>query len=236
MKILVTNDDGISSPGLHALAHWASVIGEVTVVAPKTQQSGKSHAITLGAPFEIKEAPFPGDLRAYSVDSTPADCVRYALFGLEESFDLLLSGINRGFNLGGDIVYSGTVGAAYEAAYSNIRSLALSTDVNSFDGAAASLDRIYEYICRRELFAHSMIYNINIPAVPGEICITRQGGPYFRDVFRDTGDGMYKPHGSCVHQNRHDRTVDSDAVTDGSISITPLSVNHTAMDAYERLK
>lgn len=236
MKILVTNDDGISSPGLHALARWASMIGEVTVVAPKTQQSGKSHAITLGAPFEIREAPFPGCLRAYSVDSTPADCVRFALLGLGESFDLLLSGINRGFNLGGDIVYSGTVGAAYEAAYFNIRSLALSTDLTSFDGAAASLDRIYEYICRRELFAHSIIYNINIPAVPGEIRITRQGGPYFRDVFRDTGDGMYQPQGSCIHQNRHDHTVDADAVTDGFISITPLSVDHTARDAYERLK
>lgn len=108
MRILITNDDGIGAPGIIALARWAAKLGKVTVAAPSSEQSGRSHAINLTTPYKIKKVPFPDGIEAYSVDSTPADCVRFGLLSLEGGFDLVLSGINRGFNLGDDIGYSGT--------------------------------------------------------------------------------------------------------------------------------
>ena len=98
MRILITNDDGILAPALPHLVEWAKKLGEVMVVAPKVEQSGKSHAIDFTRPIEIKKVDLFGDVVAYSMDSTPADCVRFAVLGLKEKFDLVLSGINRGFN------------------------------------------------------------------------------------------------------------------------------------------
>ena len=106
MKILLTNDDGIGAKGISVLANWAKRLGEVTVIAPKSEQSGKSHGINIHSEMEIKAVDFPGAARAFAVDSTPADCVRFALLGLGEKFDLVLSGINCGLNIGTDIVYS----------------------------------------------------------------------------------------------------------------------------------
>ena len=104
MRILVTNDDGITSPSLSHLAHWASRFGEVIVVAPKVEQSGKSQSIDFFNPVEIKRVDF-GGLEAWAMDSTPADCVRFGVLGLDREYDLVLSGINRGYNLGDDIAY-----------------------------------------------------------------------------------------------------------------------------------
>jgi len=245
VRILVTNDDGIGAPGIAALARFAVRLGEVTVIAPRSEQSGKSHSIDLVSPFEIKKVPFPAVpevFEAYSVASTPADCVRYGVLALGGEFDLVLSGINRGFNLGVDIVYSGTVGAAFEAAYFGIRSLALSTDWLAFGDSTrepvslATLERIWDYVTANDLFAHDSIYNINIPMDPGTILPTRQGGPYYRDVFNDLGDGTFKPHGVCVFKNGHDLEVDADAVTDGYISVTPLTIDRTDRKTLEVLR
>lgn len=243
MRILVTNDDGIGAPGIAELARFATRLGDVTIVAPKTEQSGKSHSIDLVAPFEIKKVPFeaaPQVKEAYTVASTPADCVRYGVLALGGEFDLVLSGINRGFNLGVDIVYSGTVGAAFEAAYFGIHSVAVSTDWRAYEVGVRdldkTLDRVWEHFKRNDLFAYDSIYNVNIPLEPGEIVHTRQGGPYYRDVFVDQGDGMYKPHGVCVFKNGHDIGVDADAVTDGYISITPLTIDRTDRAVLEKLR
>ena len=103
MRILITNDDGIFSHGIRLLAEWAVKLGEVTVVAPKNEQSGKSHAINFTEPIEINKVELMAGVEAYSCDSTPADCVRYGIVGLGRSYDLVLSGINRGYNLGDDI-------------------------------------------------------------------------------------------------------------------------------------
>ena len=104
MRILITNDDGINSPAIKALAIWAKKHGEVTVVAPKIEQSGKSHGIEIIKPIEIEKVDLVDGVTAYSVDSTPADCVRYGIIGLKKEYDLVLSGINRGYNLGKDIL------------------------------------------------------------------------------------------------------------------------------------
>ena len=141
MKILITNDDGIFAPGIRALAKWAQTLGEVTVVAPKHEQSAKSHGINIIGEFEVKEVDFMPGVRAFSVDSTPADCIRYALIGLGETFDLVLSGINRGVNVGRDIVYSGTVAAIFEANCLGARAaIAMSTEFTSLERAVPHLD------------------------------------------------------------------------------------------------
>ena len=139
MKILITNDDGIASSSLPRLADWAEQFGEVTVIAPCVEQSGRSHAIDFHAPIEIKRVTLEGGREAWSVASTPADCVRFGFLGLKEHYDLVLSGVNRGYNLGADIVYSGTIGAIFEAARMGTRAIAFSCDVDGFDGAFAEL-------------------------------------------------------------------------------------------------
>ena len=114
MKILLTNDDGIQSEGLMIVAKWAKKLSDVTVSAPKFEQSGKSHSIDIHNPFEVKKVDYFDGVRAFSVDSSPADCVRFATLGLHETYDLVISGINKGLNLGEDIMYSATNGAKFE--------------------------------------------------------------------------------------------------------------------------
>ena len=126
LKILITNDDGINNIGIRLLANWAKQYGEVTVIAPKVEQSAKSHAIDIRGAFEIKKVPFMEGVEAYSVDSTPADCVRFGVIGLKQKYDLVLSGINKGVNVGDDIVYSGTCAAVFEAARMGLKGIAFS--------------------------------------------------------------------------------------------------------------
>ena len=127
MRILITNDDGIHAAQLLPLIRWCRKIGDVTTVVPKVEQSGKSHGIEIHKPFEARQVePEPG-VTVWAVDSTPADCVRFAVLGLKLEFDLVISGINRGLNIGADMMYSGTVGAACEAVNLGLKAIALST-------------------------------------------------------------------------------------------------------------
>lgn len=228
MKILITNDDGIESEGLAILTRWAAKLGEVTVVAPKTQQSGKSHAITIHSPFEVTRVTLGlGEVAAYRVDSTPVDCVRFGTLGLNAQYDLILSGINRGYNLGEDILYSGTVGAIFEAALRKTRGIALSTVHTTFEHAEAALDGIWQYFNAHKLFDRNLTYNVNVPPEMKGIVETRQGGPYFNDEFVDNGDGTWQQNGYCVHDNRHDVALDTDATIDGYVTITPMTTDRS---------
>lgn len=235
MRILITNDDGIESPVLPRLIKWAEKLGEVVTVAPKVEQSGKSHAIDFTHPIEIKKVTLDGGVSAYSMDSTPADCVRFAVLGLKEKFDLVISGINRGFNLGKDIVYSGTIGAIFEAARLGIKGIAISTDPKSFDFAVDHLDEVYSFIKERDLFLENDLYNLNIPIGNGEIKVTRQGGIYFTDAFIYKGNDMYEQAGEMVKSYSKDLTLDTDCVRNGYISITPLLSEKTNVEVFKKL-
>lgn len=235
MKILITNDDGIFAEGIRVIADWAKQLGEVTVVAPKAEQSGKSHGIEIHKPFEVTKVDFGNGITAISVDSTPADCVRYATAGLGEHFDLVVSGVNCGFNIGADIVYSATCGAIFEAAYAGIPAIAVSTDRSAFDAAREHIGTVYTYIVQNQLFSHNHLYNINIPLHPKGIRITKQGGPYFRDHFRTLAGNMCQADGYSVYENSGNLKLDTDAVMNGYISVTPLTVSRTAHEAYEKL-
>ena len=236
MRILVTNDDGIRAPQLVNLACWAQKYGEVTVVAPKVEQSGKSQGIQLHDPFEVVPVDIAPGISAWSVDSTPADCIRYALFGLKQTFDLVISGINRGFNMGTDVMYSGTVGAVFESVSLGMKAVALSTSPEYYESAPAHLDQVFDFIFQNKLLDLCNAYNVNITAPGEEIRITHQGGHFYSDDFVPVGNNLYKAKGKCVYQDSHDDTLDTDAVMHGYISVTPLTINRTNMDVYRQLK
>ena len=228
MKILITNDDGIRSPGLAILARWATKLGEVTISAPATQQSGKSHAVSLRTSLEITKTSLGlGETAAYAVASTPVDCVRFATIGLHAQYDLVLSGINRGYNMGEDILYSGTVGAIFEAQLQKMHGIAFSTDYTSFEHAEKALDSIWQYVVKHKLLDKNLAYNVNIPPQSKSIVLTRQGGAYFSDEWIQGEDGLWQQCGYCVHENVHNVELDTDATIDGYVTITPLTIDRS---------
>lgn len=235
MRILITNDDSISAEQLLPLVRYCRKFGEVTVAVPAVEQSAKSHGIELHKAFRVKKQFLDGDVVTYVVDSTPADCVRYVVLGLEERFDLVISGINRGLNMGSDILYSGTVSAVREAVLQKIPAVALSTTPENYENSTQNLDMIFDYINERELLKIHNAYNINIPANPKGIKITRQGGMYFSDGFVNVEGEMYQASGKCVYTPSNDLTLDTDATISGYISIMPLSLNVTEMNTFETL-
>ncbi len=235
MRILVTNDDGLYAPQLIPLVQWCRKLGEVTVFAPKVEQSGKSHSFEIRKPFEAKQVDLIPGVTVWSVDSTPADCVRLAVLGMGLKFDLLVSGVNRGLNMGADIMYSGTVAAASEAVNLGIPALAFSTTPENYENATGELDRIWDYMQENRLMDKHDFYNINIPASPKGFRFTRQGGPYFSDDFIPIGNDMFLPQGKPVWEDSFDDTLDTDATLHGYISITPMTINRTDWELLQQL-
>ncbi len=238
MRICITNDDGIQSEGLLRLVQWANRLGEVWVFAPKVEQSAKSHAVEIHKPYQVKPTEVPGAVKAYAVDSTPADCVRFAVLGLHEQFDLVISGVNRGLNIGQDVIYSGTVSAAMEAVALGMNGLALSTEPETFDDAFTHLDRVWAFISENKLYQHARLWNVNIPHnTTGDIRITRQGGPYYSDEFGPEENDMYRPHGKDVYAPTENSDFDTDCtLRDRGISISPLTIDRTDWAAFRALK
>lgn len=235
MRILIANDDGIKSPVLPLLAKWAMKLGEVTIAAPKFEQSGKSQAIQFIHEIEITEVEIAPGIVGYSVDSTPADCVRFGIFGLNRKYDLIISGINRGYNLGDDIVYSGTCGAIFEGSRVGINGLAISTDVDNLMNAPEHLDMVWDYIQKNDLYAYNSLYNVNIPHDPKEIRITKQGGMYYTDTFVHRGGQLYVQSGEVVKDAGPDPLSDINAIRANAISITPLIASRTEMSVFQKL-
>ena len=234
MRILVTNDDGIEAPSLWALASWAKRLGEVTVSAPRYEQSAKSHGIELHQEIEILRADREG-IEAYAVGSTPADCVRFGSFGIGKRYDLVLSGINNGYNLGNDIVYSGTVGAVMEACNLGMQGIAFSSDRGGFEAVLDRLDQVWDYFVARRLLEQGRVYNVNIPPVSQEIRLTVQGELFYHDRFEPVGENRYRQRGEPIAQTKLDPATDVGAVKSGMISVTPLTLQMTDLVAWERL-
>lgn len=235
MRILITNDDGVNAPQLIPLIRWCRKLGDVTAIVPKFEQSGKSHGIELHKAFEVKKVSLAPDVEAYTVDSTPADCIRIALLGMKEKFDLVISGINRGFNMGGDILYSGTVGAASEAVSLGVKSIAISTSAKFYDRALEPLDDVLAFFQEHKLMELNDIYNVNIIPEAKGIRITRMGGHYFSDDFIPQKNDMFMPRGKCVHVDQNNIDLDTDCIINGYISIMPMTINRVNMDIYHQL-
>ena len=235
MRILIVNDDGRDAAQLPALIRWARKLGEVTAVVPKFEQSGKSHSFEGKRAFEAKQVQIAEDITLWSVDSTPADCVRFAVLGKNMEFDLCISGVNRGYNMGMDIMYSGTVAAASEAVNLGIPAIALSTSLVNYDHATEELDRVFDFIRTRRLMEVSNFYNVNIPPQPRGFRITAQGGPYYSDDFIPEGNDLYRPLGKPIWVDSGDDTLDTDATKHGYITITPLQLDRTNRAVLDQL-
>ena len=236
MNILITNDDGIFAPALPQFARWAQQYGEVTVIAPKVEQSGMSHAICFTRPIEIKAVDIGEGIEAYSLESSPADCVRYAVTSFGKQFDIVFSGVNRGLNLGKDIVYSGTVGAIFEAARLGLRGIAFSADPSAVVESVAHLDRVMKFLQDNRLIERNQLFNINVPAQVNGLRVTRQGGIFFTDVFVHRGNDMYEQEGEIQPGKGENPEEDIDAIYHGLISVTPLAVSLTNLAFFEEIK
>lgn len=229
--ILVTNDDGIHAPGLRALARELEQLGQVTIVAPLQERSASAQALTLRQPIycdQIAE-------REYAIEGTPADAMILAFNALlKEKPDIVVSGINPGGNLGENIYYSGTVGAAMEGAINRTPSLAVSVAFRGkgFDFApAARLTRALIPIVLKEGLPKGVLLNINVPQPwAGEVRFTRQSSKITRNVLQRGSDPRgrhyYWLHEQKFTEGMEDGT-DHAAIRDGAVSITPLVIDHT---------
>ena len=235
MKILVTNDDGIHSPGLWALAEGLKDVGEVLVVAPDRDQSGIGSAKTLVAAVRAEEVPARIDgVKAFSVQGTPADCVILASESLfQERFDLVVSGINQGANLGLDIMSSGTVGGAMQGYFRNIPSMAVSvTSLNDVKYEAAALTaRCLAVAISRSSQPGPLLLNVNLPNVAPEMIekvdITRLGPRAYMESVQRESDGRRTHY--WIRQNRPTNLevgegTDIWAVRKNRVSITPVDL------------
>src|SRR5260221_10499575 len=169
MRILLTNDDGIHAPGLRALRKELQTLGEVTVVAPAGEQSAVGHSVTLLTPLIIQEISDAGEFIGWAVEGRPADCVKLALLELlPEKPDLIVSGLNAGSNAGINVLYSGTVAAAFEGAFIGITSIAVSLEYTKpkldFPKAAAVAWKVIEQIMAHKP-APGTLFNVNIPSL-----------------------------------------------------------------------
>ena len=233
MRILITNDDGIYAPGIRLLAEWAKTLGEVTVVAPKVEQSGMSHAIQFVKPIEIKRVDLMEGVEAWQMDSTPADCVRFGIVGLEREYDLVLSGINRGVNFGIDLMYSGTVAAIFEAGRLGAKGIAFSTFPHSQKFASKYFSEVYDFINNNGLFDKNPIFNVNIPDEVVDIHLTYQGSPYFSDVFKKGEGDYYIQAGEKIEDVCPDDIKrDTVSIHKGYISVTPIITTRTNLEMF----
>jgi 5'-nucleotidase len=229
-QILITNDDGIQSPALEALEVALSDLGSVVTVAPDREMSATSHCITLNQPLRYEQQS-PG---RFAVQGTPADCVILAsLRILSEPPALVVSGVNRGANVGDDISYSGTVAAAFEAALQGIPAIAVSTyaqEKPEFAGAALVAARIAALVLQEGL-PPDVILNVNYPPRwNGEFRFTRQGRKAAKRVLVDNLD----LHEDLHHEHCISAGTDYEALAAGYVSITPLQINRTAQRFLDR--
>lgn len=188
-RILVTNDDGIDSDGIHLLAKTAMQFGEVTVVAPDTQRSAASHHCIFSKPLTLKRYDFGIDgIDAYSLDGTPADCARIGILAvMDRKPDIVLSGVNHGYNIASDVQYSGTIGAALEATIHGVQGIAVSMGMTiGLDVVEHYLPSLLEEYISKPL-PRDKVWNINFPECTLKECkgVLRDVSVHMKDFYGD---------------------------------------------------
>lgn len=244
MNILVVNDDGIKAPGIRALVAALSKVEDVYVCAPDGQRSAKSHSITLGDSVLIQPVDFPGAKAALQTSGTPADCTKIGLQFFEEegiSIDMVYSGMNLGSNLGWDTLYSGTVGAAAEAAMSGVHAVAVSVashEASCFDAAGELAVRLIDFVYGK--LDPSVVINLNVPDLPKEdikgIKVVPLGSRYYDDKFHLVEENQYSLSGNPADYSHIDYEVDVTAVHSDYATITPLQFDFTDYKNLETVK
>lgn len=247
MKVLITNDDGIFAEGIYKLAKALSVKHKVFVVAPDRQRSATGHAITMHHPLRSNKIKFfDTDISAWSIDGTPADCIKLAIEAiLKEKPDFVISGINDGPNLGTDVLYSGTVSAAIEGAIHGIQSMAISMadtqNINYNIGAEFANNMVNKLIDNK--LPKDTLLNINIPTCKKEelqgVKITTLGVRRYKNSFVERvdprGQAYYWLGGEIIEENQSENS-DVNSVKDKYISVTPIHYDLTDYDLNETMK
>ncbi|MEJ5090819.1 5'/3'-nucleotidase SurE [Sphingobacterium faecium] len=230
MRILITNDDGIYSPGIASLAKVARKFGQVKLVAPDVEQSSMGHAVTHSRPLSYKKSPieFP-DVEAYRVNGTPADCVAMGTH-LWNDVDVVLSGINMGPNLGNSMWHSGTLAAAKQAVLFGIKGIALSTPVGDtepdFEALEPYVEQTLDLLLKDKELA---LYNVNFPAHPTDMMWTRQSVRLYDGTIIPGTDPLGRKHYwfTVSPLGPADEGTDRWAVENNLVSITPLRLDLT---------
>ena len=245
-RILITNDDGILSQGILALWKALEQFSDVTIIAPKSEQSGKSHSISLHKPLRIENIFLNDGSKGYAVNGTPVDCVK---IGLNKIFkkkpDLIVSGINKGANVGKNILYSGTVAAAMEGILNDIPSIAFSINSSNLSNLKTariiSRDIVKQFL--KGNFPSDIILNVNIPNCKinqiKETIITKQGHQYFVDSFKENFDSKNNNYfwmDGKIEDLDEDIKYDGYAVANNYVSITPLKTDITSHSHISLLK
>ena len=246
MEILITNDDGIDSPGIYALAQSLKEIGKVTVVAPQIEQSAVGHAITMQMPLRVTKSFKNGELFGHAISGTPADCVKIGIRNIMDvPPDLVVSGINNGSNTAINIIYSGTVSAAREAAIMDVPSMALSVTnhaVTDFRFAAKIAKLLVLEFTGKEIPLGTLL-NVNIPDVPEKdiagILLTKQGKSKWDDVYEHRVDPQGRDYfwltGNLMEV---DKTIDTDqiAIKNNYVSVSPIHFDLTDYETFTKMK
>ncbi len=245
--ILVVNDDGITAPGIVALASEMVAFGDVWVVAPDSPQSGMGHAVTIGNILRMEEAYFPVEgVRAHSTTGTPVDCVKLAIHRiLHRKPDLLVSGINHGSNSSINVIYSGTMSAAVEGALEGIPSIGFSlldhAKTADFSAAREAVKRVVPQVLEHGLPGGTCL-NVNIPKRPWSeikgIKVCRQSAGYWEEAFEERqspgGSTYYWMSGQFTNPD-HGEDTDEWALKHGYVSVVPTQFDLTAHHAIARL-
>jgi 5'-nucleotidase len=250
MHIFVTNDDGITAPGLVSLAKEMRKLGEVTVLAPDRNWSASGHVKTMHRPLRVSEAKLSDGSAALTTDGAPSDCVALALLGLlPDKIDLVISGINPHANIGHDVTYSGTVTAAMEAAIWGLPGIAVSLDTPEkhlslidYGPAARVAGKIVREVVGND-FPQGIFLNVNVPYLKDEemrgIAITRQGLRLYRDLLVERHDPRGQPYywiGGDAPTGVPEDGTDFGALQEGYVSITPLHLDLTAHHELDKMK
>lgn len=248
--ILVTNDDGVTAPGLLALIQQMRLLGDVTILAPDRNWSASGHVKTMHRPLRVKEVQLLDGTPAFACDGAPSDCVALALMGfIDRKVDLVVSGINPNGNFGHDVTYSGTVTAAMEAIIQGVPGIAVSLDspenhLGLLDyGPAARAARSVAATLMVAGFPAGTVIHMNVPYLPDEeikgMQVTRQGLRVYRDQLDRREDPRGVPYfwiGGEAPIGIPEEGTDYGTVKSGYISITPLQLDLTAYHAMEALK
>ena len=249
MHILISNDDGFRAPGIRALALALKQQHRVTMVAPLEEQSGVGHGFTFLKPLTARRVDAElglTDMKAYAVAGTPADCVKLGCYHLDaqDKPDVVIAGINRGANLGTDVLYSGTVSAAMEGAILGLPALAVSScapEPSHYDAAAAYVLKVLDYMAAYPLPAQ-MILNVNVPDLPCEqirgMTRSRLALRHYDNQYEPRMDPRGRPYfwlsdGLCPACQPG---TDEYWVDQGYVSITPIHTDRTAYDYLEDME
>ena len=253
--ILLTNDDGIQSPGLHALKSALDDFATVSVIAPDRNRSAIARGITIHAPLHVEERTLPDGSPAFATDGTPVDCVRFAALGLVGRHpDMVVSGVNLGLNLGDDVTYSGTVAAALEGLMLGLPAIAVSQEYGGpegerhngahydFGAVAAEVRRLAELVSSSG-FPTEVMLNVNAPigrsGVVPEVRATRLGRRIYNDELTlEHAEGPRRRYTIYSDSPSHhpEPGTDFEAIEAGAISVTPLHFSLTAADHLPTLR